>query len=288
MPAPINVRSFAWLALAALLLSASHSLPCAAAAATPATKTSAEAESERQASVARRLENALARKLLRQAAELLPYVQQTGLGNIQRKLEQFDQAVDEAMLTGEVRRQGELLTHLVKTHEVSRDFSAGDASFAQLVSQLASVLVSLPDMRDELKEEATRLDAAISANASAAGSTKTTAAKTFPNTYEGRQAYLDQLQGALFKGQMQWYDILTHYDESDLAVTGTESADTPFAFRYLPDEGALLVNLSDMGRLPAFELGGLAIIYGFPGVHTLYGRVPADGLQRQMQLPGVS
>ena len=229
-----------------------------------------------QASMSRRMENAIARKLLNQAKELLPYVQQTGIGSIKRKLEQFDRAVNRDALTGENNRQRELLGHLVDNHGIMRSFREGKLSFEGLVAKLATLPLDLPSLQAKLSEESARLDALPSASL---------APSSFPNSYQGRQAYLDELQTALVQGHKQWYEVLEHYGGADLAVTGTEASE-PYTFRYQPEEGALLINLSDMANLPSFELPGLAVLYGFPGVHTLYRRVPEQGLQRLVPLAG--
>ena len=296
--------------------------------------------SPQQEATAVRMENAIARKLLHQATQLLPHVDQAGLGSLKRKLEQFDRAVDAAKLSTGLRQRRALFAHHVRTLEVSQALTnisairgeiykkaekeAVEASrfgfvnpetwspssaeweeasqerrrlFAELASQYASVPVSPAALSAEL--DATLADLA---SQSASCPIRHDGEMTLPNTHEGKQVYLDRLQGALFQAQARWHDSLSSYAESNLALAGIDDElDNVYSdrerFRYQPLTGELLVDLnhipwmkklSHMEWLPLFELPSLALMFGFPGVHALYSQTPADGIERHMQVPGAT
>ena len=300
---------------------------------------SSPSPSPQQEATAVRMENAIARKLLHQATQLLPHVDQAGLGSLKRKLEEFDRAVDAAKLSTHLRQRRALFAHHVRTLEVSQALTnisalrgeiyekaekeAVEASrlgfvnpetwspssaeweeasqerrrlFAARASQLASVPVSPAALSAELDETLADL-----ASQSASCPIRQDGEMALPNTHEGKQAYLDRLQGALFRAQARWHDSLSSYEESNLAVVGIDDEpDNVYIysyrerFRYQPLTGELLVQLkhrfpSDkMEWLPLFELPSLALMFGFPGVHALYSQTPADGIERHMQVPGAT
>ena len=102
-----------------------------------------------------------------------------------------------------------------------------------------------------------------------------------PNTFSGRQAYLDALAADMVDAE-QLVALTTSYDGyGPLDFEGFEEPGQP-VFRYR--QGVLAINLEDMTALPAAEISAIAMYFGFPGQH-LAGRLAVPpGFDELMQV----
>ncbi len=103
-----------------------------------------------------------------------------------------------------------------------------------------------------------------------------------PDSFAGRQHYLDQLASTLVSAESLLALTTSHNNYPDLSFSGVEDPTSP-VFRY--SSGELQINLARTQLLPYWEIPTVALFYGFPGHHTVNGiRVP-EAFRFVMNLP---
>lgn len=241
---------------------------------------------ERPASLAQRMESAIAAELLSQARTLLQLEGNMPLAKLGMLFERLTRDVNLELVSPATRRQWQLLGHIVAAEKARRN----ETSFTARLERLTSLQPDLALLERQILAELDRIDRLIAAEppATDAGHSGNTALeKSVPeNSVGGRQAYMDKVSDALLQGQFRWHDSLTEYGESDLSINGVENDGATFKYNTIDRE--LVINLADVSRLPYFELPGLSAYYGFPGIHTLYAAASGAPVQPFLDLPGYS
>lgn len=273
------IRSLLMLCLLTLMLSA-----CSTTSQRQPVKT-AEPD-ELTGSSRQRMEEAIARRILRDVREELPALpvgEQPGY--LREKKQQFEKSVDMAATSERVRHEKRLLDYLLR----QTDFRVFGSGYLPKLHEKSSLDWSLAEFTEQIKNELNRIDQTIAVLADATpenfnlGSYMTSRreqATYQDDSFEGRQAYLDNLADAMLDSQLNWYDTLENYVETELAIYGEEDMDQMFRFT---NEG-LTINLTNTSNLPDFELNPLAVYYGFPGLQSLTN-AETDSLKQFIRLP---
>lgn len=214
-----------------------------------------------------RMEQAIAERILADIHKELPTLQSSEKpAYLAEKKRVFDSSVDLRLTSNRILHEKAILDYL----QLQTDLAVYGSGYEPALRRQTSLDWTVQDYRDLVTSELTRIDQTIAVLSQAgpqsfdlaqhAAQQRTDAA--YPErSFEGRQAYLDDLADAMMNSQLNWYDTFENYGESALAIYGEE--DMEQMFRYSPD--GLTINLSNTENLPEFELNALAVFYGFPG-----------------------
>lgn len=229
-------------------------------------------------SLARRMEDAIALKLLSRAKDLFLVEGRMPLTKLKQLNEQLGRDVNPALTSRSTRRQIQLLNHIIRAQVQGRNAT----SFEDRLARLTSVETDTLLLEGRILAEIDRLDR-LTEGKSAPGEA------AYPeNSVKGRQTYLDRVSDALVRGRFRWRDSLASYRGSALSIRGIVDDNTQAMFNYDAPASELVINLADVSRLPGFELPGLAAYYGFPGIHALHAGAFDTPVQRFLDLPGYS
>ena len=280
---PPQVKLLRTLLLATIVTgcSTSPSLPISTSQ-TDSTPTPAATVSAR-----RQFETAIARRILFDVRKTLPSLDNTErAAYLHDKQEQFDRAVDLNLVSSGIRQEFEILGLLLTSAEAD----LGDSNYGLQVSRLTSLDWSMENYKKRVMSELDRMDQIIAVLASDSPRTFNLeqhykdvrdSAEYPEDSFSGRQDYLDTLYEAMLATQLEWHEVLEHYQPSELGLLGEEDSDT--TLEMVAD--GLVINLEQVGNLPFFEIPGISVFYGFPGLQAFSGVETADSLKYFLELP---
>lgn len=234
----------------------------------------------------REFETAIADEIIREIVRTLPTLASNARSPyLNEKLGQFNQGVDLSLVSERIRQEHRLLSFLVSSE---LDQRAPDIILR--ANAMSSVSWQFEDYDQRIQADLHRLNLDIAGKSEssegfdlAALMQQVRAASEYPDdSVEGRQSYLDALADAMYTIQVDWFDLLTQYENSSLAVFGEDSES--FMFRY--NDGELTVNLSHVSYLPLSELEPVAAFYGFPGLEALRDKSGDSSLRSLLNLHG--
>ncbi|MBO6558154.1 MAG: DUF885 family protein [Pseudomonadales bacterium] len=238
-----------------------------------------------------RMEEAIATKILKDVREVYITLSSSAQPSyLSDQIRLFETSVDPRMTSERVRFEKRILDHLQLQSDLST-FSSGFEPWLQMKTTRAWALEKYQDL---IKGEINRLDQTIAVlsgeNPESFNITRYTgdrrAQAQYPeDSFEGRQRYLDALADAMLEAQLDWYDTLENYNESELAIFGAQDDSEEKMeqmFRFSP--AGLTVNLTNVDDLPEFELKAVAVYYGFPGMRSINQSSP-DSLKQFLRIP---
>lgn len=225
-----------------------------------------------------RMEEAIARKILVDVRNELPSLAVAEQPRyLREKIVLFNASVDLQMTSERVAFEKKILDYLY----LQTDLSTFGSGYLPVLQRRTTLDWSLLEYRQVIERELTRIDQTIAALTEFSPDRFDMAQfvklrreqASYPeDSFEGRQAYLDALADAMLEAQLDWYDTLVNYEESELAIFGEQDDDENSMgqmFRFSP--AGLTINLTNVGNLPDFETKALAVYYGFPGMRSISG-----------------
>lgn len=223
-----------------------------------------------------RMEEAIARRILMDVQNdlpSLPVAEQSGY--LREKITLFEASVDLQMTSERVAFEKKLLDYLY----LQSDLATFGSGYLPVLQKRTTLDWSLPEYRQVIEQELIRIDQTIAVlTESSPGSfdmpqyveVRRKRASYPEDSFEGRQSYLDALADAMLEAQLDWYDTLENYEESELAIFGEQDQGENSMgqmFRFSP--AGLTINLTNVRDLPDFETKALAVYYGFPGMRSI-------------------
>ncbi len=111
----------------------------------------------------------------------------------------------------------------------------------------------------------------------------------FSNDHQGRQDYLSQIVSAVLQIELLLPSYIRINNPGELAVEGTRDRNripTRSTTYYDASSRTILIDITDMGNLPIYEIESLALYFGVPGQHALHAVFPPFRVQQLIHEPG--
>jgi len=222
-----------------------------------------------------RIEEAIARRILEDVRNELPSLSVSQQPDYLRdKVTLFETSVDLEMTSERVAFEKKILDYLY----LQSDLATFGSGYLPILQRRTTLDWSLPEYHQVIERELTRIDQTIAGLSESSPDTfnitqyvriRREQASYPDDSFEGRQAYLDALADAMLEAQLDWYDTLENYGESELGIFGEEdSADNSMGQMFRFSSAGLTINLTNVRDLPGFETKALAVYFGFPGMRS--------------------